>query len=81
MHVLIVEDKPYLAEAVRDGLRLEAVAADIAGDEYHFTNAVHITVSALRERLGEPWIIATVPGVGNRIDTGMHTVAPGSTYA
>ena len=32
------------------------------------TNAVRITVSALRKRLGEPWIIATVPGVGYRID-------------
>jgi two-component system response regulator VanR len=35
-----------------------------------FTNAVRITVSALRKRLGEPWIIATVTGVGYRIDTG-----------
>jgi two-component system response regulator VanR len=34
-----------------------------------FTNAVRITVSALRKRLGEPGIIATVPGVGYRIDT------------
>ena len=34
------------------------------------TNAVRITVSALRKRLGEPWLIATVPGVGYRIDTG-----------
>ncbi len=34
-----------------------------------FTNAVRITVSALRERLGEPWLIVTVPGVGYRIDT------------
>ena len=33
-----------------------------------FTNAVRITVSALRKRLGEPGIIATVPGVGYRID-------------
>ncbi len=32
MRVLIVEDEPLLAEAVRDGLRLEAIAADIAGD-------------------------------------------------
>lgn len=32
MRVLIVEDEPYLAEAVRDGLRLEAIAADIAHD-------------------------------------------------
>src|SRR5436189_5614421 len=35
-----------------------------------FTNAVRITVSALRKRLGEPWVIATVAGVGYRIDTG-----------
>src|SRR5215475_6494836 len=32
MRVLIVEDEPYLADAIRDGLRLEAIAADIAGD-------------------------------------------------
>ena len=30
--MLIVEDEPYLAQAVRDGLRLEAIAADVAGD-------------------------------------------------
>ena len=36
-----------------------------------FTNAVRITVSALRKRLGEPWIIATVPGVGYRIDSAL----------
>ena len=34
-----------------------------------FTNAVRITVSALRKRLGEPAIIATVPGAGYRIST------------
>jgi two-component system, OmpR family, response regulator VanR len=33
-----------------------------------FTNAVRITVSGLRKRLGEPGIIATVPGAGYRID-------------
>ncbi len=33
-----------------------------------FTNAVRITVSGLRKRLGEPRLIATVPGVGYRID-------------
>src|ERR687888_313633 len=166
MRVLIVEDEPYMAEAIRDGLRLEAIAADIAGDgdkafelgadDYltkpfelrelvlrlraldrrrphnrppvreiaglrldpfrrevyrddryvaltrkqfavlevlvsaeggvvsaeellerawdenadPFTNAVRITVSALRKRLGEPGMIATVAGVGYRIDTG-----------
>ena len=34
-----------------------------------FTNAVRITVSGLRKRLGEPWAVATVAGVGYRIDT------------
>jgi two-component system response regulator VanR len=42
-----------------------------------FTNAVRITVSALRKRLGEPGIIATVPGVGYRIDTGTDAGARG----
>lgn len=32
MRVLVVEDEPYLAEAMRDGLRLAAIAADIAPD-------------------------------------------------
>lgn len=43
------------------------------------TNAVRITVSALRKRLGEPWVIATVPGVGYRIDAGTGPTAPGRT--
>ena len=30
--MLVVEDEPYMAEAIRDGLRLEAIAADIAAD-------------------------------------------------
>lgn len=32
MRVLVVEDETYLAEAIRDGLRLEAIAADLAHD-------------------------------------------------
>jgi len=32
MRVLIVEDELYLAESIRDGLRLEAIAADVVGD-------------------------------------------------
>ena len=49
MRVLIVEDEPYMAEAIRDGLRLEAIAADVAGDgdtalELLSSNAYHITV-------------------------------------
>jgi two-component system, OmpR family, response regulator VanR len=35
-----------------------------------FTNAVRITISSLRKRLGEPWVIDTVPGVGYRIGAG-----------
>src|SRR5579875_536671 len=38
-----------------------------------FTNAVRITVSALRKRLGEPWLITTVTGAGYRIGTGPDT--------
>ena len=41
------------------------------------TNAVRITVSALRKRLGEPWLIATVPGAGYRIDVGPVAVGGG----
>jgi two-component system, OmpR family, response regulator VanR len=32
MRVLIVEDEPLMAAAIRDGLRLAAIAADLAGD-------------------------------------------------
>ncbi|MDR3360275.1 MAG: response regulator, partial [Bifidobacteriaceae bacterium] len=32
MRVLVVEDEPLMAEAIRHGLRLEAIAADTAGD-------------------------------------------------
>jgi two-component system response regulator VanR len=39
---------------------------------------VRITVSGLRKRLGEPWIIATVPGVGYRIDTQLEAAAEGA---
>lgn len=42
-----------------------------------FTNAVRITVSALRKRLGEPWLIATVPGAGYRIDAGTEFTGGG----
>ena len=41
-----------------------------------FTNAVRITVSALRKRLGEPSIIATVSGVGYRIASRSPTPRP-----
>src|SRR6186713_1797101 len=45
-----------------------------------FTNAVRITVSALRKRLGTPWLIATVPGVGYRIDTGSAARGEGEDH-
>jgi two-component system, OmpR family, response regulator VanR len=49
VRVLIVEDEPLMAEAIRDGLRLEAIAADVAGDgdtalELLDTNAYDIAV-------------------------------------
>jgi two-component system response regulator VanR len=47
------------------------------GNADPFTNAVRITVSALRKRLGEPWMIATLAGVGYRIDTGAHAERDG----
>ena len=58
-----------MTERPRDGWFADR---PVAWDEHAdpFTNAVRITVSALRKRLGEPWLIATVPGVGYRIDAG-----------
>jgi two-component system response regulator VanR len=45
-----------------------------------FTNAIRITVSGLRKRLGEPWIIATVAGAGYRIDTAPGTRREGGEH-
>jgi two-component system, OmpR family, response regulator VanR len=45
-----------------------------------FTNAVRITVSALRKRLGAPWVIATVAGVGYRIDIQLDTGREGGDH-
>lgn len=39
-------------------------AWDINADP--FSNTVRVTVSTLRKRLGEPWVIQTVPGIGYR---------------
>lgn len=33
-----------------------------------FTNSPRVTISSLRRKLGEPWIITTVPGTGYRIE-------------
>ncbi|QTR06413.1 response regulator transcription factor [Saccharothrix algeriensis] len=41
-----------------------------------FTNAVRITISRLRAKLGDPPLIETVPGVGYRIRDGL-AAAPG----
>ena len=45
-----------------------------------FTNAVRITISGLRKRLGKPWLIATVPGVGYRIGTGQEGRGEGGEH-
>jgi len=42
MRVLLVEDEPYMAEAIRDGLRREAIAADIAGDGDTALELLHV---------------------------------------
>lgn len=33
-----------------------------------FTNTTRVTISNLRKRLGQPWVIQTVPGAGYRFD-------------
>lgn len=33
-----------------------------------FTNSVKVTISTLRRKIGEPWVIRTVPGIGYVID-------------
>ena len=60
MRVLLVEDEPYMAEAIRDGLHLKAIAADIAGDgdvalELLSVNAYDIAVDDYLTGRG-PWI-------------------------
>lgn len=42
-----------------------------------FTNAVFITISRLRRKLGEPPVIETRPGVGYRITSQTPAADPG----
>ncbi|MBF4563656.1 response regulator transcription factor [Plantibacter sp. VKM Ac-2876] len=42
MRVLIAEDERFLAEAIRDGLALEAIASDVVGDGARVLEAVSI---------------------------------------
>jgi two-component system response regulator VanR len=53
----------------------------IVEDEPFMADPVPITVSALRKRLGEPWIIATVAGVGFRIVTHPYSGGVGGDRA
>lgn len=58
--------------AVEDGgvVTAEALLARAWDENANpFTNSVRITISALRKRLGEPWIIETIPGAGYRLRT------------
>jgi DNA-binding response OmpR family regulator len=43
-----------------------------------FTNTVAVTIGRLRRKLGEPAVIATIPGAGYLI-TGTTAPAPGGT--
>jgi two-component system, OmpR family, response regulator VanR len=69
----VYRDSRYVALTRKQFAVLEVLVAAEGGvvseNADPFTNAARITVSALRKRLGEPWIIATVAGVGYRIDT------------
>lgn len=55
--------------SARGGVMSAETLLERAWDEQAdpFSNAVRITISALRKRLGDPWVIHTVPGVGYRI--------------
>jgi hypothetical protein len=50
MRVLIVEDETYLAEAIRDGLRLDAIAERIVVSG----NGMPILMLTAADRLGGP---------------------------
>ena len=56
--------------AARGGVISAETLLERAWDENAdpFTNAVRITISSLRKRLGDPWLIHTVAGVGYRLD-------------
>lgn len=41
-----------------------------------FTKTVHVTISRLRRKLGEPSVTQTIPGIGYRINPKPHTRAP-----
>src|SRR5437879_10444317 len=71
MRVLIAEDEPYMAEAIRDGLRLEAIAADLADDG-------HTALELLRINAYDIAIIdRDIPGPsGDEVAT--HIVASGT---
>lgn len=43
MRVLIVEDEPYLSRSIGDGLRLEAIASDIAADGHQALALLEVT--------------------------------------
>jgi two-component system response regulator VanR len=55
--------------AARGGVISAETLLEKAWDENAdpFSNAVRIAMSGLRKRLGDPWVIHTVPGVGYRI--------------
>ncbi|MFJ2746128.1 response regulator transcription factor [Streptomyces sp. NPDC087440] len=63
--------------AARGGVVSAELLLEKAWDENAdpFTNAVRITISTLRKRLGRPWAIHTVPGVGYRLGEGVDPAA------
>jgi DNA-binding response OmpR family regulator len=66
MRVLIVEDEPLMAEAICAGLRLEAIAADVAGDG-------HAALEMLRLNAYDIAVLdRDIPGPSGRRDRQTH---------
>jgi DNA-binding response OmpR family regulator len=53
MRVLLVEDEPYMARAIRDGLRLEAIAVDIARHIVASASGMPILILTAADRLDD----------------------------
>lgn len=62
LHTLMAADGGVLSAE-----ELLATAWDANADP--FTNAIRVTVSTLRKRLGDPWLVQTMAGAGYRFGT------------
>jgi two-component system response regulator VanR len=84
MRTLIVEDEPYLAEAIQAGLRLESIAADMVHDgdtavEYLGENDYDVVIldrdiPGLHGDEVCAWVIENLPGCRVLMLTAAHTL-------